>query len=62
MNTKQHLILLEFINNIYKELYKITLENVEVAEIDKKQCALLKEKLHVLEALIEQIIKVGEQK
>lgn len=62
MNTKQHLLLLSFINDTYKQLYKITLENVKVAEIDKKQCALLKEKLHVLEALIEQIIKVGEQK
>ena len=62
MNIKQKLLLNTFIGDTYNQLYKITLENVNVADINQKQVDYLKSKLNDLETLINQIIEVGEKK
>ena len=62
MNIKQKLVLNTFIGDTYNQLYKITLENVNVADINQKQVDYLKSKLNDLETLINQIIEVGEKK
>ena len=62
MNIKQKLLLTTFIGDTYNQLYKITLENVNVADINQKQVDYLKSKLNDLETLINQIIEVGEKK
>ena len=62
MNIKQKLVLTTFIGDTYNQLYKITLENVNVADINQKQVDYLKSKLNDLETLINQIIEVGEKK
>ena len=61
MNIKQKLLLNTFIGDTYNQLYKITLENVNVADINQKQVDYLKSKLNDLEALINQIIEVGNK-
>ena len=61
MNIKQKLVLNTFIGDTYNQLYKITLENVNVADINQKQVDYLKSKLNDLEALINQIIEVGNK-
>ena len=62
MNIKQKLVLTTFIGDTYNQLYKITLENVNVADINQQQVDYLKSKLNDLETLINQIIEVGEKK
>ena len=62
MNIKQKLVLNTFIGDTYNQLYKITLENVNVADINQKQVDYLKSKLNDVETLINQIIEVGEKK
>lgn len=62
MNIKQKLLLNTFIGDTYNQLYKITLENVNVADINQKQVDYLKSKLNDLETLINQMIEVGEKK
>lgn len=62
MNIKQKLLLTTFIGDTYNQLYKITLENVNVADINQQQVDYLKSKLNDLETLINQIIEVGEKK
>ena len=62
MNIKQKLLLTTFIGDTYNQLYKITLENVNVADINQKQVDYLKSKLNDLETLINQMIEVGEKK
>ena len=62
MNIKQKLLLTTFIGDTYNQLYKITLENVNVADINQQQVDYLKSKLNDLETLINQMIEVGEKK
>ena len=62
MNIKQKFLLTTFIGDTYNQLYKITLENVNVADINQKQVDYLKSKLNDLETLINQMIEVGEKK